>query len=469
MKSTNFLIILLVILNSSITAIADERKLDDIPIKEEAYFLTLEKDADAKLEKSLHPVCGKDLKGYERELFFRDLVDIYEKAASCAIELNMNKDAIRLIEKQAKIWEEHLSNERVAIYKLLDACKICKKIQDEKTFIKIREKLHDLIDKDLNTYLKRRDNPAFANFRWHCNFEIARSMLMKAEIFEITDPLLAENAYKQVEEFCNANDVSYDYVKETQHEKQKEDNEDDDDERCSIDDLNNLYDLIRIASQLETQGQKELAIASYEEAGKKCMEYYKENTAIGHLHPALIAGLCFEKNPNTTEHAKNAFEALLDEYNDTIRDSEGSVNTNDDGIDKVFKFIFAAPYYREVSLACLRCGKQEMFVNIICRQSDDVISIFNNVENIDEIEEEFWYLIDYIEASINVTEIIFEKDRTNFAQYREKLSNLNEKREQKKPSLTQLEAELLNIYAAPRSTTVDEMINRLESDNLIQP
>lgn len=437
--------------------IQSEESYPKSKIQKQASFFMLEKAADADLAESLQSGWASQWNLYQKELYFRDIADRYEKAGLMAIQLSMDSDAARIIEKQAMIFAEKLDNVPAAIYKLLDAWKLSSRTGDSAKTDSIRNKLYAFADQEIALHFSQRERPEFAPFHWYCNFCIARALLTKAEVAEVTDPLLAEDLHRQVERFCSENDVSYSYVKETQHGSSEEMVE-------MLDD--HCTEIIDAADRLEKANLKESAALVYEEAAKVCMARFEEGVAIDHLHSALVAGLCFEKT-RLQEQAKQAYEKVLEDL-----DQIDSVCSKD-MIDECFRFIFAAPCYLEASLASLRCGKEDVFGQIMRRQIQDLASIFQKCANVSEIDDQLMGFVDYATALISVTEILLGSDSSSAIEMKEEFKKSLPIRfdASGKGSLqkTEFEAALLAVYAAPPDTTVKEMIRRLEDNRLIRP
>ena len=117
MNKLNYLSFLVIILTLSLNglncAFAEEKQkleyfdqTDPEFIPKRAHYLMLEKKADTRYEESFQSNWMTDL--YKIECFFRDTVEIYERAENFAKELHMYKDAVRIQEKQAMIWAEKL-------------------------------------------------------------------------------------------------------------------------------------------------------------------------------------------------------------------------------------------------------------------------------------------------------------------------------------------------------------------------
>ena len=261
---------------------------------------------------------------------------------------------------------------------------------------------------------------------------------------------------------CSENDVSFEDIIELLC---------DDIDPCDeeFEEFANFYfcfNLVDTASKFEKTKQNEITKLLYEEAGNQCIQLYEEDTAYGHLSSSLLAGLCYEKNPLTLQKAKDAYELLISDYKKFISQNVEDMSSGDESLDSFYAYFFTAPVYLEVSLASLKCGYQDIFVGIVCRQIDEVASICESHEG--------KAFINYIEAFANIAEIVLGQDHPGIAKIKEsrkKLSRHLIKLEKPKYSLRrkEIESTLLSILAASKETTVEEMVKLLESGHLISP
>ncbi len=415
------------------------------------YYFKLEKEADAKLAESRQSGWAERWRNtFKRECYFRSIAGKYEKASSLAAKLSQFEDAARLKEKEGLVfgekWEWGFWSLSAGCYLLLDAWKGYAQIGNQNKTVSVGEKAIELADRNIALQYQIKSRSDLNYFLWDCNFRIARSLLTKAEIINVIDPLHAGDYFREVEQFCEANDVSYSYVQECQH-------------RTPSEESTESYPIaphlaIEAADLLAITGLKEQAALAYEEAGKRCMEYYKEDIAVGHLHPALIAGLCFEKSPRCQEQAMLAYARVLEPIDriDLLKEEMGD-----------FAIIYAGPIYLEATLASLKLGREDLFAKFIQMQASELISFADSYPTLGESE----IFIDYAKALINVAEIILGADSKDWIKLKEEIS-FPVSAQTRLPK-THFEAALLAVYAAPRITAVKDMMELLEDRRLLSP
>ncbi len=461
----------------------ENTKQDASIIQKKAYYLMLEKQADTDLEEALQPDWGEGELVYTKECYFQDIAKKYEEARLCALELNDKEDALRLYEKQAEVFCNDILWKwpYIPMYLLIDAYKLSLEIEDAKKTKELREKLHFLVEKRIEKDILNKQLPSYAESTWFCNYQIAIALFMKATIYEITDPLLSDNLFDEVQCFCAENNVVYDDVKYSINSGLKSSKVEESNDEEDFDYWNRWIELIDLAAQLEENKLIENARELYEEAANICMGYYEKGIAAGRMHPALVAGFCLEKTGNT-DKANAAYRKVID---DKVYDKSAVILAEEfDGEDKAFylfyKNIYSSRMYLEASLASLRLNSQDAYVEIISSQIDSLLEMYEDRkfyfdEEIGGIDEEFIYFCYLTEALINVSETLLGKDNPKISMIIEKRKLLPkeivEDRKYKADILLlhKMERDLLSIYAAPKDISVMKMVRLIKNANIPGP
>lgn len=257
--------------------------------------------------------------------------------------------------------------------------------------------------------------------------------------FGIDCLLSAWNLYTQAGELQKADKIQHQLyqVIDTWISQERED-----DDTSSL-----VFPLLRKAEIMTITHSEESQEPLYQEAGQRCMELFEEGLSFRHLHPALIAGLCFEKTAE--DKAQIAYKAVLESI-DALDDIPASV---------LYKLIYGAPFYLHISMACLKCGRKDLFAAVIQQQVNLYLSYLQEKSRSDEM---YHLLESYIQALVNVSaqlldphyfETIHESIRPFLAHFKAK--EFNAKR-------NSYEAALTWLYTAPKETPVCEIIRRLE-------
>ncbi len=367
-------------------------------------YLCIEKEADAAKARGLEK-CWTNCYDYAERCFFHDIEYQYGKAYSLAMKANDLQSAARILEKQAWICEKKTVQEMRAFYLVRLAWDLYKQIGDEQKIKTCLTKLHVLIDNKIAV----------------CRTEYAES----------ADTL----------------------------------------------DLSNLiHALLCKADLLEVLGFTIEAQSLYEEAGQFCMTIEDEGTAYGQLSAALIAGLCFEKSQKTEELARICYGKVLEmkEQIETIfmeedvaisaeeqlEEEDDDTSTNEHLGTGLYKTLYFAPACLQVSLASLKCGRNDLFTEIITCQLQLFISFLQLRSEDQKAIKELKMCAVYMKALLNVSETILGSNA--LAEIKTALEKVIDFKSEEKIWGNEVEKALLGIYTAPKEVSVNEMIERLE-------
>lgn len=379
-------------------------------IRNTAEYLVLEKEADADWEQGFQSdwVDGYGNVYRERE-FFRNIANRYTKAASIAMDLGHISEAVRMMEKEALVYSEKLDILPRSIDLILNAWKLCNQMGNRATAESFFQKLLVLADQNIASLRIEEVESELTSLN---SMNLIGALLLKAKILDVT------------------------------------------------------------GSSLE---QRPL----YEEAGQLCLDLDAEETSFGHLNAALIAGLCFEKSEKMKDQAVFSYEKVLEMKEDllAIFREEGADLSGEKKIEMGFyKLIYFAPACLQISLASLKCGKTNLFIEMIDSQVNQFISLIhlilaNSKESqtsccVYEIDD----CIDYMKALVHVSEICLGSDVSGLSKIKKALQEIPKFNSEESQILDRqqlIEDALLAIYMAPKETSVDEMVRRLENRDLL--
>jgi hypothetical protein len=237
--------------------------------------------------------------------------------------------------------------------------------------------------------------------------------------------------------------------------------------------------LLHKAEILEITNSEQSIEPFYEEAGQLCMTLFALGEAYRHSNPALIAGLCFEKSKRTKEHAQIAYEKAIkfSEKQFAFIDDELEITEESDLTDaeknyvKWCKLIFSAPVYLETSLACLKCGKKDLFAALLHRQVKEFISF--GQEALSQMETADDGLFDYIKALASIGSGVLGSETSEMLEIKKAMKEFAPlaQFDCEEPSFQRqkIEAALFALFTPAPGTSVKSLIKLLEDGPFIRP
>jgi hypothetical protein len=229
--------------------------------------------------------------------------------------------------------------------------------------------------------------------------------------------------------------------------------------------LDKIEAKLRNAALLESMNP-EGAAAEYEEAGRLCLELYARGISFGHLHPCLVAGLCFEKSAATSDRAQAAYLEICASIPDLL------ISVTDEEINNCpLSIYFTAPMYREAAFASLKCGKEGLFLDLMASQTHRIISACNMLA--DQECKEIPYLCSYLRSIINLTSEIVGPSHPVVLEMKNESEQLYKNLESKGIKTAcwndhQIDVDLLNIYLSDHMSVIDKL-HSFTDNMLIQP
>ena len=217
-----------------------------------------------------------------------------------------------------------------------------------------------------------------------------------------------------------------------------------------------ILPLLRKAELWEVTGFPLDAKPLYEEAGHLLLLLDEEGTSFNQLSPALVAGLCFEKSDKTQALAHSCYEKVL-EMGTQIRAlyaEEIAGLSKDEKMEKeLYKLIYFSPVCLNVYLASLKCGRMDLFADMINCQVHQFNSLLQLIS--DNWTEILQASAEYMKALINAGETILGPDACVLSKIKfESEGKIGLWGQEAKTSL-------LAIWTTPVETSVKEMVERL--------
>ncbi len=409
-------------------------------IQAKLNYLVLEKEADDALSRGFQSDCINVDEYYRGEhKFFRNILDLYYSAAFQAIKLSQFQDAARLMEKEASVVLEkfHCLSRGFAL--LLSSWTLYQQMGDLEKMEIVLQKLSLLADNEID----------------FCR--TMQSELIDSDASE-TDSI-DSNSYETTSS--------------------------DDSMESSICDIYLVHALLRKAEMLEITSSSSEAIPLYDEIGQLCLDLDKKKyVCLTGADPALIAGLCFEKDNKTQDQAHFAYEKVFKIFEQFctsfpengekkfILEWYNSLSTEEVRRDELNRIVGLAPNYLEASLASLRCGRKDLFAKIIELQIIQFISYMQSIPKetavmnpLDTFKRE--QLCEYMKDLIRVSKMLLGSSAlSEIETLMQEVIGIDSEKE---PSLWEKQAEmtLFNIYTASKKTSVKEMINLLNQRDLV--
>jgi hypothetical protein len=433
-------------------------------------YLLLEKIADADFTGCESPNWGNSLDLFGKECYFRKLCETYGKAAEMARQQGQLEDAIRLYEKEALVWTKKLKLFSAGADRLLEAWKLAEKLDLPSKVNELQGQLYALADQavDEQRAMKERIERLDGKPYPYANFQIAMALYHKAYFSTVLNPCFTGDHYLEVKLFCAENNVSFENVVKCMNPSM--DSEEDE----SFDDLPNVFALLDAAALLEINGFTYEAARVYERAGNACLAYAEQGICVGQMNPFLIAGLCFEKSPETEAEARNAFQKAKDMWSPDAIEHMITFSDTDEWTTeqkKALNLIYASPSYLELSLACLKLDDVDGFADILCHQLETLSEILPHISS--DFDSKLPAIFSgYHRALVTTAEILLGEHSPSYLRIKEAAGPIAFLEESKDYDLIlkNLEAVFLSIYAAPKGCSVEELVSMLESDQrLLRP
>lgn len=137
-----------------------------------------------------------------------------------------------------------------------------------------------------------------------------------------------------------------------------------------------IFSLLNEAADLEKE-DPEKAISLYEKAGELCLQEYDLGISIDHLHPGLVAGLCFEKSPTRAKIAHDIYAKMVTESMQDFELYQKLEEKPEELGELYFWNIARIRCYLEVTFASLRCEREDVFRQLIKELVQNIIDLSN--------------------------------------------------------------------------------------------
>lgn len=227
-----------------------------------------------------------------------------------------------------------------------------------------------------------------------------------------------------------------------------------------------ILPLLRKAELWEVTGFPLDAKPLYEEAGHLLLLLDEEGTAFNQLSPALVAGLCFEKSDKTQDLARCSYEKVFEmekQVRALYEEEIAGLSKNEKMEKELYKLIYFSPVCLNVYLASLKCGRTDLFADMMKCQVQQYISFLQFLPDDWKEDQQFQACAEYMKALIKAGETVLGPDAGALSEIKIAMEQVIdfEPEEQIRLWGQQAENSLLAIWTAPVETSAKEMVERL--------